>query len=145
MLLRKGLNTWRSTTAVVSCCLVFCLQECEFWMSQSCLCSRLMFCYMKCYHFPVFPHTASVSLTAGVHVLSYLLFFSLRYCSVILLHPGIILILFLYFRTELRERAHVLSDHQCLHLSLGYRFLTGWWEKKLQISRHSKMGMAVWT
>lgn len=128
----KGLNTGRSSTAVVSCCLVFRLQECEFWMRQSCLCSRLMFCYMKCNHFPVFPHTASVSLTAGVHVLSYLLFFSQRYCSVILLHPGIILILFLYFRTELGEHAHVLSDHHCLHLSLGYRFLTGWWEKNFK-------------
>jgi len=39
------------------------------------LCSRLLFCYMKCNHFTVFPHTASVSLTAGLHVLSQLLFF----------------------------------------------------------------------
>lgn len=99
-------------------------QSCSV-LKLSCLCSRLLFCSMKCNPFPVLPHTASVSLTAGFHVLSQLLFFSPIYCSVILLHPCIILILFLHFRTELGERAHVLSDHQCLHLSLCYRFLTG--------------------
>ncbi len=145
MLLRKGLNTWRSTTAVVSCCLVFCLQECEFWMSQSCLCSRLMFCYMKCYHFPVFPHTASVSLTAGVHVLSYLLFFSLEIllCDIASAwYRSYFVSLFQNWAQRTCARAFRSSMPTFIsRLQISYRLV----EKKLQISRHSKMGMAVWT
>jgi len=91
------------------------------------LCSRLLFCYMKCNHFTVFPHTASVSLTAGLHVLSQLLFFlsEILLCDIASPWFQSYFFLFLYFRTELGECAHMLSDHQCLHLSLCYRFLTG--------------------
>lgn len=62
------------------------IKECELSMSQSSSVLKLSVLQtaVLLYEMSVFPHTASVSLTAGVHVLSQLLFFSeillLWYC-----------------------------------------------------------------
>lgn len=47
------------------------------------------------------------------------------------------LLWFLYFRTELGECENLLSDHQCLHLSLCNRFSAGGCKKNNKLQKRS--------